>query len=65
MLQAMARLQSEPDLREQLGRNGRQAFEGHWTEAAVVPQYYRLFHEIAERTGQGRVAEKLNMEGVA
>jgi hypothetical protein len=31
----------------------------------VVPQYFQLIREIAERTGPGRTASKLTMEGVA
>jgi glycosyltransferase involved in cell wall biosynthesis len=65
LLAAMTRLQHEPGLRAELGCAARAGYERTWTESAVVPQYFRLFREIAERTGPNRAASKLRMEGVA
>jgi len=65
LLKAMARLQSDRELRTELGRNARVGYEKNWTEEAVVPQYFRLFREHADRTGRNRIAEKVSMEEVA
>jgi len=65
LLEAVAALEGNAGLRDELGRNARAAYERNWTESAVVPRYLRLFHEIAERTGRSGVVEKLSMEGVA
>jgi hypothetical protein len=48
-----------------MGRSARAGYEEHWTEAAVLPRYFQLFREIAERTGRTRVVDRLCMEGVA
>jgi glycosyltransferase involved in cell wall biosynthesis len=65
LLAAMTRFQHEAGLRERMGQNAREGYERNWTESAVVPRYFQLFREIAERTGRTRVADKLSMEGVA
>jgi len=65
LLDAMRQLQGDGELRDRLSRNGRRAYEQHWTEDAVVPQYLRLIREIADRKGGQRVREVLNAEGVA
>jgi hypothetical protein len=61
----MSRFQHEPGLRERMGRSARAGFAENWTESAVVPRYFQLFREIAERTGRTRVVDKLSMEEVA
>lgn len=65
LLEAMSRLQSDRGLRTELGRSARVGYEKNWTEDAVVPRYFRLFREHADRTGRNRIAEKLSMEEVA
>jgi glycosyltransferase involved in cell wall biosynthesis len=65
LVATMSRLQNEPGLRESMGRSARAGYEEHWTEAAVLPRYFQLFREIAERTGRTRVVDRLSMEGVA
>jgi glycosyltransferase involved in cell wall biosynthesis len=65
LLEAMSRLHSDNGSRMELGRNARAAYEKNWTEEAVVPRYFRLFRDQADRTGRDRIAEKLRMEEVA
>jgi glycosyltransferase involved in cell wall biosynthesis len=65
LLESMSRFQHEPGLRERMGRSARAGFAENWTESAVVPRYFQLFREIAERTGRTRVVDKLSMEEVA
>jgi glycosyltransferase involved in cell wall biosynthesis len=65
LLDAMRTLQSDEAMRERLGHNGRRAYEQHWTEKAVVPQYLGLIREIAERKGGQRVRKVLDVEEMA
>lgn len=65
LLSAMRRLQDDEAMRTRLSRNGRRAYEEHWTEDAVVPQYLRLIREIADRKGGARVRQVLGAGDVA
>jgi len=44
---AIERLCRGPELRRQLGRRGRQAYEAEYTEAAIVARYRRFFDRLA------------------
>jgi len=56
---AMARLVTDPERRAAMGARGRSAFQSRWSEAVVVPQYLDLVRRVAERKGNGAVAERL------
>lgn len=56
---AMARLQAEPGTRERLGQRAFEAFESHWSESAVLPQYLDVVRRAAARRGDQRVLDKL------
>ena len=45
LLSAMHRLQHTPALRDRLGAAGYQGFVRHWTESAVIPQYYDIVRD--------------------
>lgn len=55
LAEAMDRLRTDPALRDRLGAAGRAAFERHWTETVVIPQYLELVRAAAARKGGSRV----------
>lgn len=59
LISAMGRLSGDPAYRDQLGRSGRRAFEEHWSESVVVPQYLEIIRKTAERKQEHRVLERL------
>jgi len=65
LMAAVRTLHGDPALRRRLGGQARAAFESHWTEAAVIPQYMRLFHRLAGAKGLDRVTRMLEAEVVA
>ncbi|MCI0437023.1 MAG: glycosyltransferase family 4 protein, partial [Gemmatimonadetes bacterium] len=65
MVAAMRRMLEQPGLRENLAESGKAAFEAHWSESAVVPQYLELVRRVAERRGKRDILEKLMTETAA
>ncbi len=59
LLAAMDRIQAEPGLRDELGRRGRAAVAGHWSEAAALERYLSIVRQVAERRGVERVVDAL------
>jgi len=51
LLAAMQRVQHTPSLRNRLGAAGYQTFLHHWTESAVIPQYYDIIRDAARHRG--------------
>ena len=47
---ALQKLQSDPDYRDQLARQGREGFLKNWSEAAIIPQ----FIDVVRKTAAGR-----------
>jgi len=58
---AMRRLQGDPDHRNRLAQAGADAFQAHWSERTVVPQYLDIVRRTAERTGRQAIADSLSM----
>jgi glycosyltransferase involved in cell wall biosynthesis len=56
---AMRRLQAQARYREELGRAAREAFQRHWSERAVVPQYLEVVRRAAVAKGAVAVTERL------
>ena len=42
-----------------------EAFEQHWSERAVIPQYLDVVRRAAERAGKQRIVERLGQEAPA
>jgi glycosyltransferase involved in cell wall biosynthesis len=60
--QALERFRTEPGLRERMARSGREAFERHWSEEAVVPRFLKVVQQTARAAGRDRVAQALEAE---
>lgn len=58
---AMRRLQGDPTHRKYLAQAGADAFQAHWSERAVVPQYLDIVRRTAERTGRQEIVDSLSM----
>jgi glycosyltransferase involved in cell wall biosynthesis len=56
---AMTRLRQTPGRRDELARAARRGFEQYWCEDAVVPEYFRILHRAALRTGRTALAGQL------
>jgi glycosyltransferase involved in cell wall biosynthesis len=50
LLSSMRRIQGDPGLRQELADSGRQGFQDHWSEDAIIPRYL----EIVERTARAK-----------
>jgi glycosyltransferase involved in cell wall biosynthesis len=59
LVDAMQRLQSDPESRDQMARQGRAAFLKYWSESAVIPQFLEVVRRAAERTQRGDIVRKL------
>lgn len=62
LLDAMRRIQTDTDHREELARSGQEAARRCWSESAVVPRYLDIVRDAAERKGRTHVVDRL-MEG--
>jgi glycosyltransferase involved in cell wall biosynthesis len=60
LLAAMRRLQSDPEHRRRLSRNGSAAFRGRWVESAVIPRYLNVVREAAVRRGRNDIVAALS-----
>jgi glycosyltransferase involved in cell wall biosynthesis len=49
LLQAMARLQADPPLRQSLGEQGHAAYQRLWNEDAHLARYFEIIADIRER----------------
>lgn len=58
---AMRRLQGDSEYRNRLAKAGSDAFQAHWSEHTVVPQYLDIVRRTAERTGRRTIAESFSM----
>lgn len=56
---ALDRIAQNQAHRDALGRSGRQAFETHWSENVVVPQYLDIVRRAAVRKGDTRISNLL------
>jgi len=56
---AIDRLRTTPGRRAELARAARAGFERYWSEDAVIPEYFRILHRAAIRTGRPALAERL------
>lgn len=56
---AMRRIQSDPQYRERLARQGFQAFRQNWSEQAVIPRFLQVVKEVASTRGRTDIVEKL------
>jgi len=58
---AMNRIARDRGHRDTLGRSARLAFEAHWSEKVVVPQYLDIVRRAAARKGDTRVLDTLSL----
>jgi len=65
LLAAMRHVQQDGAYRARLGRAGRQAFEAHWSEDAVIPQYLDIVRRAAERRQRHDITAALTPVEVA
>ncbi|MCI0732982.1 MAG: glycosyltransferase family 4 protein [Methylococcaceae bacterium] len=56
---AMRKIQSEPEFRDLLARQGREAFTRNWSEQAVVPKFLDVVRDAANTRGRKDILEKL------
>lgn len=61
----LRRFQEDAGLRTRYARSALAAFEQHWTEEAVIPQYLELIADVAAAKGRTDVAERLLTESAA
>jgi len=59
LLAAMRKMQSDPDYRNKLARQGHEGFLKHWSEEAIIPQFLDVVRKAAEKTQRTEIAEKL------
>lgn len=59
LVQAIARVTSDPALRDERARNARAAYLEHWCESAVIPRYLDLVRRAAERKNDRRVLDAM------
>lgn len=59
LLQAMRRMLEDRPYRDRLARAGRQAFEAHWSEDAVMPRYLDIVRHAAERRSRHDIVAAL------
>ncbi len=64
LLAAMQRLQSNPDLRAELGQSGYEAFVKYWSEDAVLPRYLEIIRRVAQARGKTEIVDALAMESL-
>jgi glycosyltransferase involved in cell wall biosynthesis len=60
--QALARLASDPSLRESLGRAGRKAFQEQWSEPPVLARYFELIRRLAHERGMQQILDRVENE---
>lgn len=65
LLQAMRRLQGDPQHHVRLSASGYAAYVNRWSEQVVVPQYLEIVRRAAARRGHVRVADALATQEVA
>ena len=54
----LATVAGDPDMRDELGRRGRAAFLARWTADRHIERYLALVAAMAERRGDGRLAQR-------
>jgi glycosyltransferase involved in cell wall biosynthesis len=54
LLDALRRLQTQPEERARMARAARAGFAAHWSENAVVPKYLELMYSLMERKARPR-----------
>jgi len=59
LLTAMMKIQSDPEYRDKLARQGHAGFLNNWSEAAIIPQFLDVIRKTAEKTQRTDIAEKL------
>ena len=57
--EALSRLATAPDLRAQLGRAARRAYEESWSEQPVLERYFDVIRRIARERGDRRVLDRV------
>ena len=62
---ALGTIATDAALRQRLAVAAAQAFDRYWSESAVLPQYYDLIADVAERKGEHRVAAAFRDEVLA
>ncbi|MEK7266444.1 MAG: glycosyltransferase family 4 protein [Pseudomonadota bacterium] len=58
---AVERLAADPKLRQEMGAQGRRAFETHWSERVALSAYFNLIAEIAARKGARNTVEMADL----
>ena len=61
----LARVQTDPDWRAEMGRRALASFDRYWSEDAVLPEYLRVVRNAALASGRTDVAERIDPEAVA
>jgi glycosyltransferase involved in cell wall biosynthesis len=59
LIQAMQRIQIDPERRQRLASAAYQSFVRHWSEAAVMPRYLDVVRNAAVAKGRMEIVEKL------
>jgi glycosyltransferase involved in cell wall biosynthesis len=59
LLEAMRRLQNDPEARNRLGRAGHRAFLERWSEEVVIPKYLGIVRKTALKREQMAIVEAL------
>ncbi len=62
LVEAMDRFMDEPQLRQQLGQKGYQAYLEYWTEEPHLRQYFDLIEEIRVRKKEALNTERIKRE---
>ena len=56
---AMRKIQSDPEYRDKLARQGYAGFLNNWSETAIIPQFLDVIRRAAEKTQRKEITDKL------
>jgi glycosyltransferase involved in cell wall biosynthesis len=62
LLSSMRRIQGDPRLRQDLANSGRQGFQDHWSEDAIIPRYLEIVERAARAKGRMDIVAALDTE---
>jgi glycosyltransferase involved in cell wall biosynthesis len=62
LLQAMRQLQDDPSYRDSMSELARSGFENHWSEKAVMKQYFQAIVHAAKEKGHEQIVSALGVE---
>ena len=59
LTEAMKQIQSNPEYRDKLAKQGRESFSQYWSEKAIVPEFLQIVKESAVNANRQHIVKKL------